>query len=109
MTSASAHRKRTSDAEWLTCLLLVAACQCEPQQPLSGWPRKFFGGQGAGSWPRPGLEELSRTVLAFIDRYNHTARPFNWKFTARDLTGLVRRISERKQLLQQHADLTVAA
>ena len=76
---------------------------------LSGWPRKFFGGQGAGSWPRPGLEELSRTVLAFIDRYNHTARPFNWKFTASDLTGLLRRISERKQLLQQHADLTVAA
>ena len=24
-----------------------------------------------------GLDELSRTVLAFVDRYNQTARPFN--------------------------------
>ena len=29
------HRKRTSDAEWLTCLLLVAACQRDPSLPLS--------------------------------------------------------------------------
>ena len=28
------------------------------------------------------LEQLSRTLLAFIDRYNQTARPFSWKFTA---------------------------
>ena len=25
---------------------------------------------------------LAATLLAFIDRYNQTARPFNWKFTA---------------------------
>jgi transposase len=44
-----------------------------------------------------GLGELSRTLLAFVDRYNQTARPFNWKFTASDLTALLRRISERDQ------------
>jgi hypothetical protein len=30
--------------------------------------------------------ELRQTLLAFTDRYNQTARPFNWKFTADDLT-----------------------
>ncbi len=47
-----------------------------------------------------GLDELSRTLLAFVDRYNQTARPFNWKFTASDLTALLRRISEREQPAQ---------
>jgi len=41
--------------------------------------------------------ELSRTLLAFVDRYNQTARPFNWKFTADDLTTLLHRINEREQ------------
>jgi transposase len=41
--------------------------------------------------------ELSRTLLAFVDRYNQTARPFDWKFTADDLTSLLRRISEHEQ------------
>ncbi len=31
------------------------------------------------------LGQLSATLLAFADRYNRTARPFNWKFTAPDL------------------------
>jgi hypothetical protein len=35
--------------------------------------------------------------LAFVNRYNRTARPFNWKFTADDLTALLRRISQREQ------------
>ena len=56
-----------------------------------------------------GLDELSRTLLAFVDRYNQTARPFNWKFTASDLNDLLRRISEHEQPLQQQADLTTAA
>jgi hypothetical protein len=43
------------------------------------------------------LVELSRTLLAFVDRYNQTARPFNWKFIASDLTGLLRRISNNEQ------------
>ena len=29
--------------------------------------------------------QLAATLLAFIDRYNQTARPFNWKYTATDL------------------------
>ena len=32
-----------------------------------------------------------------MNRYNRTARPFNWKFTAADLTALLRRISQREQ------------
>jgi transposase len=56
-----------------------------------------------------GLDELSRTLLAFVDRYNQTARPFTWKFTAADLTGLLRRISEHEQTGPQQAILTTAA
>ena len=41
--------------------------------------------------------ELGQTLLAFVDRYNQTARPFNWKFTADDLTALLRRINEHEQ------------
>jgi hypothetical protein len=56
------------------------------------------------------LDELSRTLLAFVDRYNQTARPFNWKFTADDLTDLLRRLSEHdQQAASQQADLTQAA
>jgi len=39
------------------------------------------------------LDELSGTLLAFVDRYNQTARPFNWKFTAADLARFLDRIS----------------
>jgi hypothetical protein len=41
------------------------------------------------------LKQLSETLLAFVNRYNQTANPFNWKFTAADLTDLLRRISLR--------------
>ena len=34
-------------------------------------------------------DQLAATLLAFIDRYNQTARPFNWKFTATDLARLL--------------------
>jgi transposase len=37
--------------------------------------------------------QLAATLLAFINRYNQTARPFNWKFTAADLARLLERIS----------------
>ena len=53
---------------------------------------------------------LSQILLAFVDRYNLTARPFNWKFSADDLTALLRRISQREQApAGQHADLPQAA
>jgi transposase len=45
----------------------------------------------------PGLGTLSYTLLAFVNRYNRTAQPFNWKFTADDLTALLHRISQREQ------------
>ena len=45
----------------------------------------------------PGLGSLSYALLAFVNRYNRTARPFNWKFTANDLTALLHRISKREQ------------
>ena len=58
----------------------------------------------------PSLEKLSETLLAFVDRYNRTARPFNWKYTADDLKDLLRRISEHeKQDTRRQTDLTEAA
>src|SRR6266851_3597933 len=41
--------------------------------------------------------QLSATLLAFINRHNQTARPFNWKFTAKDLAGLLERISAHQE------------
>jgi hypothetical protein len=49
--------------------------------------------------------QLAATLLAFIDRYNQNAQPFNWKFTATDLAGLLQRINAR----QEPATLPAAA
>jgi transposase len=58
----------------------------------------------------PGLGTLSYALLAFVNRYNRTARPFNWKFTADDLTALLRRISQHEQsATAQQATLPQAA
>jgi len=58
----------------------------------------------------PGLGTLSYALLAFVNRYNRTARPFNWKFNAGDLTALLRRISQREQTAtSQQATLPQAA
>ena len=58
----------------------------------------------------PGLGTLSYALLAFVNRYNRTARPFNWKFTADDLTALLHRISQREhEQDSQQADLPQAA
>jgi transposase len=40
---------------------------------------------------------LAATLLAFIDRYNQTARPFNWKYTAADLARLLDRINGHQE------------
>jgi hypothetical protein len=53
--------------------------------------------------------QLAATLLAFIDRYNQTARPFNWKFTSADLAGLLQRISARQEPANQIASLPKAA
>jgi transposase len=55
------------------------------------------------------LDELASTLLAFADRYNQTARPFNWKFTAADLTRLLGRISARDRNSRNPAGLPEAA
>lgn len=58
----------------------------------------------------PGLGTLSYVLLAFVNRYNRTARPFNWKFSAGDLTALLRRISQHEQpATSQRAALPQAA
>ncbi len=56
-----------------------------------------------------GLDELASTLLAFVDRYNQTARPFNWKFTAADLARLLDRISAHEHAAQNPAELPEAA
>ena len=55
------------------------------------------------------LDELAGTLLAFVDRYNQTARPFNWKFTAADLARLLDRISAHEHAAQNLAELPEAA
>ena len=55
------------------------------------------------------LDALSRTLLAFVDRYNQTARPFSWKFTAADLRDLMDRISRHEQQDAQDEPLPKAA
>jgi transposase len=55
------------------------------------------------------LEELASTLLAFVDRCNQSARPFNWKFTAADLARLLDRISVREDAAPKPADLPEAA
>src|SRR6516162_11266473 len=58
----------------------------------------------------PGTGTLSYALLAFVNRYNLTARPFNWKFSAKDLTALLRRTSQRQQApASQQADRPHAA
>jgi transposase len=58
----------------------------------------------------PSLEKLSETLLAFVSRYNRTARPFSWKYTADDLKDLLRRVSEHeKQDTGQQSGLAMAA
>jgi transposase len=58
----------------------------------------------------PGLGTLGYALHAFVNRYNRTARPFNWKFSADDMTALLRRISQREQTAaSQQATLPKAA
>jgi hypothetical protein len=58
----------------------------------------------------PSLGQLSSTLLAFVDRYNTTAKPFSWKYTATDLKDLLCHISEHeRQATTQEASLARAA
>ena len=53
--------------------------------------------------------QLAATLLAFTDRYNQAARPFNWKYTAADLARTLDRISARDQPAEIPAALPEAA
>lgn len=44
------------------------------------------------------LAELQQRLYAFQQRYERTARPFQWKFTRHDLDRLLRRLAELPQL-----------
>src|SRR5260221_199603 len=67
---------------------------------------------GPGQPARVG-HEYQRTgalaLLAFTGRYHQTPRPFNWKFTAADLAGMLERISAREEPPAQPASLPDAA
>jgi hypothetical protein len=54
------------------------------------------------------LNEVS-TLRGEPRRYNQTARPFNWKFTATDLARLLGRISAREHTARNPAELPEAA
>jgi transposase len=53
--------------------------------------------------------QLAATLLAFTDRYNQTARPFNWKYTATDLARTLDRISALQEPARPPASLPEAA
>lgn len=40
----------------------------------------------------PDLDTLAKRLLAFQDRYNAAARPFDWRFTRHDLNAMIHRI-----------------
>lgn len=46
------------------------------------------------------LDEVEARLLAFERRYEATARPFEWKFTRKDLGDLMKRLEERQTLAQ---------
>jgi len=56
-----------------------------------------------------GTGMLSHALLAFADRYNLTARPFNWNFTAADLARLLDRISAHEHAARNPAELPEVA
>jgi hypothetical protein len=44
------------------------------------------------------LQEVSQRLLAFQDRYEQAARPFEWKFTRADLQDLINRLKQKLPL-----------
>jgi transposase len=51
------------------------------------------------------LAELANRLCRFEQRYNQTARPFDWRFTTKDLSGLL----ERLDAYQPQAQCSLAA
>jgi hypothetical protein len=48
------------------------------------------------------LDQVQDRLAAFEHRYNHTARPFRWKFTQTDLEDLLTRIHRHEQEEPDH-------
>jgi hypothetical protein len=44
------------------------------------------------------LEQLAERLLAFQDRYNATAEPFNWRFGRKSLDRLLERLTVHEPL-----------
>ena len=44
----------------------------------------------------PDLQTLEQRLLAFQDRYNHNAEPFDWRYTRRDLNNYLARLAARE-------------
>lgn len=42
------------------------------------------------------LAALADRLCRFEDRYNETARPFDWRFTRRDLAEMLQRLDARR-------------
>ena len=57
-----------------------------------------------------GIRQSHRPSVKALAGYNRTARPFNWKFSADDLTALLRRTSQHEQVpVSQQTDRPQAA
>ncbi len=44
------------------------------------------------------LSHLEQTLLAFQERYQQAAKPFEWKFTKNDLRNLLAKLSDREKV-----------
>ncbi|KFG73530.1 hypothetical protein [Streptomyces mutabilis] len=56
-----------------------------------------------------GLSEVRDRLRAFEDRYNATAQPFQWKFTASDLDDLLARLDQHTVDHPEEASVGLAA
>lgn len=50
-----------------------------------------------------GLADVEHQVLAFQERYEQTAAPFEWKFTRDDLANLMKKLNKAQQPQEQVA------
>ncbi|MFF1571040.1 hypothetical protein ACFVY1_48435 [Streptomyces sp. NPDC058293] len=55
------------------------------------------------------LAQIGDRLRVFEDRYNATARPFQWKFTASDLDDLLARLDRHTTDHRQESSAALAA
>jgi hypothetical protein len=51
----------------------------------------------------PTLEDLTKNIINFQNRYEKIAKPFEWKFTKKDLSALMIKISMYSNLSAEAA------